>query len=137
MLRSFVRLIQARVASAGKSVKPSLTEFSAFWAYNPVYHRVLRRHAKVAGIEIGSFGPHALRATSSGQATAGGVPKRVTRASAGRFSGKTSPPKPTIFHARCFVQANKKNACSVQIAQKVDSWEKPCLAFWPSRAFLP
>src|SRR5947209_19072479 len=33
--------------------------------HGAVYHHVLRRHAKVAGIEMGSFGPHALRATAA------------------------------------------------------------------------
>jgi hypothetical protein len=31
----------------------------------PIYHRVLRKHAKAAGIDGKSFGPHALRATAA------------------------------------------------------------------------
>jgi len=33
--------------------------------HGAVYHRVLRKHARVAGIDIESFGPHALRATAA------------------------------------------------------------------------
>ena len=33
--------------------------------HGAIYRHVLRRHAKFAGIEIGSFGPHALRATAA------------------------------------------------------------------------
>jgi integrase/recombinase XerD len=33
--------------------------------HGAVYHRVLRRHAKAAGIDGKSFGPHALRATAA------------------------------------------------------------------------
>jgi integrase len=33
--------------------------------YALLYHCVLRKHAKDAGIDIGSFGPHALRATAA------------------------------------------------------------------------
>jgi integrase len=33
------------------------------FTHGAVYHRVLRKHAKAAGIDGNSFGPHALRAT--------------------------------------------------------------------------
>jgi integrase/recombinase XerD len=33
--------------------------------HGAVYHRVLRKHAKAAGIDAKSFGPHALRATAA------------------------------------------------------------------------
>jgi integrase len=33
--------------------------------HGAVYHRILRKHAKAAGIDFGSFGPHALRATAA------------------------------------------------------------------------
>ena len=33
--------------------------------HGAVYHCVLRKHAKAAGIDLGSFGPHALRATAA------------------------------------------------------------------------
>ena len=33
--------------------------------HGAVYHRVLRKHAKAAGIDGNSFGPHALRATAA------------------------------------------------------------------------
>jgi integrase/recombinase XerD len=33
--------------------------------HGAVYHRVLRRHAKAAGIDGKSFGPHALRAVAA------------------------------------------------------------------------
>jgi integrase len=33
--------------------------------HGAVYHRVLRKHAKAAGIDGKSFGPHALRATAA------------------------------------------------------------------------
>jgi integrase len=33
--------------------------------HGAVYHRVLRKHAKAAGIEGNTFGPHALRATAA------------------------------------------------------------------------
>ena len=34
-------------------------------SHGAVYHRVLRKHAKAAGIDGKSFGPHALRATAA------------------------------------------------------------------------
>jgi integrase/recombinase XerD len=33
--------------------------------HGALYHCVLRKHAKAAGIDFGSFGPHALRATAA------------------------------------------------------------------------
>lgn len=33
--------------------------------HGAVYHCVLRKHAKATGIELGTFGPHALRATAA------------------------------------------------------------------------
>jgi hypothetical protein len=41
--------------------------------HGTVYHRVLRKHAKAAGIDGASFGPHALRATAATKAQDWGV----------------------------------------------------------------
>jgi integrase/recombinase XerD len=44
-------------AGQGKTERP-LT-------HGAVYHRVVRKHAKAAGMDFASFGPHALRATAA------------------------------------------------------------------------